>query len=148
MKSPAAPLSKSQSHTAAGLRLVIGRLTRSIRNHGAAGLTPSQISAMASIEELGRVRISDLATRESMGAPVATRIIASLEELGYIKRIQDTLDKRACLVELTLSGQRVLKNLWEERTVGLNERIQKLTKSEIDVLNAALPVLEKLAKEG
>jgi DNA-binding MarR family transcriptional regulator len=124
-------LSKTQSHTAAELRLVIGRLIRSIRQHNAGGLTPSQVSALATIEESGPIRISDLATRESVGAPVATRVTTSLEDLGYIKRIQDSQDKRACLVELTTSGQKVLKNLWEERTAGINQRIQILTKSEI-----------------
>jgi DNA-binding MarR family transcriptional regulator len=140
-------LSKSQSHTAAELRLVIGRLIRSIRQHNAGGLTPSQVSALATIEELGPIRISDLATRESMGAPVATRVTTSLEDLGYIKRVQDSQDKRACLVALTPSGQKVLKNLWEERTAGINQRIQMLTKSEIAALNAALPVLDKLARD-
>jgi DNA-binding MarR family transcriptional regulator len=139
-------LSKSQSHTAAELRLVIGRLIRSIRQHNAGGLTPSQVSALATIEESGPIRISDLATRESIGAPVATRVTTSLEDMGYIKRVHDSLDKRACLVELTPIGHKVLKNLWEERTAGINQRIQSLTKSEIVALNAALPVLDKLAR--
>lgn len=146
MRASIAPLSKSQSQTAAELRLVIGRLIRSIRQHSAGGLTPSQVSALATIEELGPIRISDLAARESVGAPVATRVTTSLEVLGYIKRVQDVQDKRACLVELTTSGHKVLKHLWEERTVGINQRIQMLSKAEIAALNAALPVLDKLAK--
>lgn len=139
-------LTKSQAHTAADLRLVIGRLVRSMRQHNTSGLTPSQVSALVTIEESGPIRISDLATRESIGAPVATRVTASLEELKYIKRVQDSLDKRACLVELTSSGHKVLKNLREERTIGINQRIQMLSKSEIAALNAALPVLDKLAR--
>lgn len=146
MSNKAALLSKSQVHTAADLRLVIGRLVRSMRQHNTSGLTPSQVSALVTIEEFGPIRISDLATRESIGAPVATRVIASLEELKYIKRVQDSLDKRACLVELTSAGHKVLKNLREERTAGINQRIQMLSKSEIAALNAALPVLDKLAR--
>jgi len=102
---------------------------------------------MATIEDLGPIRISELASRESIGASVATRLTTSLEELGYIKRIQDAHDRRACFVEITTAGHRVLRNLWESRVEGINERIQKLTGSEIEVLNAALPILEKLAKE-
>ncbi len=139
-------LTKSQAHTAADLRLVIGRLVRSMRQHNTSGLTPSQVSALVTIEEFGPIRISDLATRESIGAPVATRLIASLEELKYIKRVQDSLDKRACLVELTAAGHKVLKHLREERTAGINQRIQLLSKSEIAALKAALPVLDKLAR--
>jgi DNA-binding MarR family transcriptional regulator len=147
MSDKAELLSKSQAHTAADLRLVIGRLVRSMRQHNTSGLTPSQVSALVTIEEFGPIRISDLATRESIGAPVATRVIASLEDLKYIKRVQDSLDKRACLVELSTPGHKVLKNLREERTVGINQRIQMLSKSEIAALNAALPVLNKLAKD-
>jgi DNA-binding MarR family transcriptional regulator len=146
MSSTSPPLSKSQAQTAAELRLVIGRLIRSIRQHNASGLTPSQVSALATIDEFGPIRISDLASRESVGAPIATRVTTSLEELGYLKRVVDSQDKRACLVELTYTGHKVLKNLWEERTVGINQRIQMLSKSEITALNAALPILDKLAK--
>ena len=146
MSAVANSLSKSQAHTAAELQLVIGRLVRSIRQHNAGGLTPSQVSALATIEEFGPIRISDLASRESVGAPVATRVTTSLEELGHIKRVIDLQDKRACLVELTPQGQKVLKNLWEERTSGINLRIQMLSKSEIARLHAALPILDKLAK--
>lgn len=146
MSTKTALLSKSQANTAADLRLVIGRLVRSMRQHNTSGLTPSQVSALATIEEFGPIRISDLATRESVGAPVATRVIASLEELNYIKRVQEPLDKRACLVELTSAGHKVLKELREERTVGINQRIQMLSRSEMATLNAALPVLDKLAR--
>lgn len=146
MTSRTSQLSQSQAQTAAELRLVIGRLIRSIRQHNASGLTPSQVSALATIEEFGPIRISDLAHRESIGAPVATRVTTSLEELRLISRVLDDGDKRACLVEMTATGRKILKNLWEERTAGINERIQLLSKSEIAALNSALPVLDKLAR--
>lgn len=146
MKPAADLLSKTQSQTAADLRLALGRLIRSMRAHNSGGLTPSQVSALASIEELGPIRMNELANRESIGAPVATRVAASLEDLGYINRIQDLEDKRACLVQLTPTGRKVLKNLWEERTSGINERIQKLSRAEIIALQAAIPILDKLAR--
>ena len=148
MKPSSALLTRSQSQTAAELRLVIGRLIRSIRQHNAGGLTASQVSALATIEEFGPIRISDLATRESVGAPVATRLTTSLEELGFVSRVPDSQDKRACLVELNSTGQKVLKSLWEQRTMGINQRIQSLSKSEMKILNAALPILEKLSKDS
>ncbi len=146
MKLSSSLLTRSQSQTAAELRLVIGRLIRSIRQHNSGGLTASQVSALATIEEFGPIRISDLATRESVGAPVATRLTTSLEDLGYVNRVVDSQDKRACLVELTQSGHKVLKNLWEQRTAGINQRIQLLSKPEMAILNAALPILDKLSK--
>lgn len=135
------------SDTAARLRLVLGRLARAVRQHGASGLTPSQLSALATIEDFGPIRISDLATRESIGAPVATRVVASLEELGYLARIDDLTDGRACLIELTKNGQRVLKELRSQRIAGLTSRIEKLSSQDAALLQAALPVLEILARD-
>lgn len=146
MKTQNELLTKTQSQTAADLRLVMGRLIRSIRQHNSGGLTASQVSILASVEELGPIRLSDLAMRECIGAPVATRLTTTLENLGYLKRVPDDQDKRACLVEMTPSGQKVLKNLWEQRTEGINRKIQLLSKAEIATLKAAIPILDKLAK--
>jgi DNA-binding MarR family transcriptional regulator len=139
--------SRTDPQTAVRLRLVITRLARAVRQHGATGLTPSQLSALARIEDVGPLRISDLASRESVGAPVATRVVASLEELGYLERIEDATDRRACLIELTENGHDILKKLWGEGTAGLNSRIEKLNRTDIALLQAALPVLEILARD-
>lgn len=107
MKSTNSLLTKSQSETAAELRFVIGRLIRSIRQHNVGGLTASQVSALATIEEFTPIRIGDLAMRESVGAPVATRLTTSLEVLGFVSRVFDSQDKRAFLLELTPSSRKV-----------------------------------------
>ena len=121
---------------------------RAIRFHGAAGLTPSQMSALAALNESGPVRISHLAHRESVGAPAATRVVASLEERGLVQRAEDPEDKRAWLVELSDEGRRTIESLWNERTIGLSARLATLSAAERKVLDAALPVLEKLARDS
>ncbi len=148
MKNHSAIQVRTDTQTAARLRLVVARLTRTVRQHGAAGLTPSQLSAIATIEDFGPIRMSDLAARESIGASVATRVVASLQELGYVERIDDATDRRACLIKLTDDGRGILKNLWGERTAGLNARIEQLSATDVELLQAALPVLEKLVREN
>jgi DNA-binding MarR family transcriptional regulator len=138
---------RTDFQTVVRLRLAITRLARVVRQHGTTGLTPSQLSALARIEDVGPMRISDLAIRESVGAPVATRVVTTLEELGYLVRLEDPIDRRACLIGLTESGQHVLKQLWEEGTAGLNARIEQLSATDIAILHAALPVLEILARD-
>jgi DNA-binding MarR family transcriptional regulator len=134
--------------TAARLRLVMFRLARALRHQGTTALSPSQVSALASVDEFGPLRISALATLESVGAPVATRIVASLEELDLLKRTDDPDDRRASLVELSDHGRDVLAALWSERTIGLSSRLDLLSPAERNRLELALPALEKLSREG
>jgi DNA-binding MarR family transcriptional regulator len=147
MKAPAVE-SEQSLETAARLRLVLVRLVRALRHQGSTALTPSQLSALATLEELGPLRISALATVESLGAPVATRVVASLEELQLLERTGDPDDKRASLVDLTERGRQTLLTVWSERTVGLSSRLDRLTSSERSKLEAALPALEKIARDS
>ncbi|HUZ40045.1 MAG TPA: MarR family transcriptional regulator [Acidimicrobiales bacterium] len=133
---------------AARLRLVMVRLTRALRHQGSTTLSPSQVSALASVDEYGPLRISALAALESVGAPVATRVVASLEELDLLKRTEDPEDKRASLVELSDHGRTVLPALWRQRTIGLCSRLEQLSPAERSRLELALPALEKLAREN
>ena len=140
--------SERSVETAARLRLVMLRLARALRHQGSTALSPSQVSALASVDEYGPLRISALAALESVGAPVATRVVASLEELDLLKRTEDPEDKRASLVELSDHGRAVLTSLWSERTIGLSSRLERLTPAERARLDQALPALEKLARDN
>jgi len=134
--------------TAARLRFVLVRLARTLRRAGQSTLTPSQVSALATVEDFGPLRISALATHEAMDPSVATRVVASLEVLGLLIRTDDPEDKRASLVDLSESGRRALIELWNERTLGLNSRLERLTQKERHAVETALPALEKLARDN
>lgn len=140
--------SERSTELAARLRLVMVRLTRALRHQGSMTLSPSQVSALASVDEYGPLRISALAAIESVGAPVATRVVASLEELDLLKRTEDSEDKRASLIELSDHGQALLADLWTQRTIGLSSRLERLSPAERTRLELALPALEKLAREN
>jgi DNA-binding MarR family transcriptional regulator len=140
--------SERSLETAARLRLVMLRLARALRHQASASLSPSQVSALASVDEFGPLRISALAALESVGAPVATRVVASLEELDLLERTDDPEDKRASLVELSEHGREVLAALWSQRTIGLSSRLERLTPAERSRVEMALPALEKLARES
>jgi len=144
---PPATVTSTDAETAARLRLVISRLARAVRQHGAAGLTPSQISALATIEEFGPLRMSDLAGHELIGAPVATRVVATLQELGLVRRAAGSTDGRVSLIELSDAGHETLDELWSERAAGLTARIERLSPDQVAVLTAALPVLETLVRD-
>ncbi|MDE3044980.1 MAG: MarR family transcriptional regulator, partial [Acidobacteriota bacterium] len=92
---------RDDTTTAVRLRLALVRLTRALRQGNTAGLSPSQLSALSTIDDFGPLRVSAVAVHESVGAPVATRVVASLEELGLVTRESDPVDKRATLVALS-----------------------------------------------
>jgi DNA-binding MarR family transcriptional regulator len=140
-------LAPHDAELAARLRLITTRLVRVVRRHAAGGMTPSQLSALATVEELGSTRLSDLAAHERIGAPVMTRVVTSLEDLGYVRRVSHATDKRSWLVELTDLGRQTLDNIWNERAAVLADRIAGLTPVQSETLAAALPVLEMLVRE-
>lgn len=140
-------LTNLDAETAARLRLVISRLGRAVRQHGSAGLTPSQVSALATIEEYGPMRMSEIAARELIGASVATRVVANLEELGLVQRVTGSPDGRVSVIELSDAGRQTLLELWNERAAGLTARIERLQPEHAATLQAALPVLEALVRD-
>ncbi len=48
------------------LRVAIARLSRLLRKHELAGLTPTQLAALATVEQAGPLRLGDLAAAERM----------------------------------------------------------------------------------
>ncbi len=132
---------------AARLRFVLTRLARALRRESHSKLSASQVSALAALEELGPMRISALATNESMDPSVATRIVASLEGLGLVERTADPEDRRASLVDLSVVGRRELGDLWSERTHELSVRLDRLSDTDRRAIEAAIPVLEKITRD-
>lgn len=110
-------------------------------------MTPSQVSALSTLEEFGAMRISAIAMYESLGAPAATRVVASLEDLELVRRTVDPDDKRASLIDLTELGRRTLSDLWRERTLDITVMLERLSPKERATIEAALPALEKIARD-
>lgn len=132
---------------AAGLRLVVGRLGRRLRQHATGDLTPSLISALSTIEENGPLSLGEVARIEAVAPPSMTRVVSRLEELGLIARRSDPSDARSSLVAVTSKGSRALAKVRTQRTTFLTHRLERLTDDERATLEAALPVLAGLLEE-
>jgi DNA-binding MarR family transcriptional regulator len=149
MAHPATPPTTSPVEFAAAtrLRLAIGRIGRRMRSYGGVGPTPSQVSALATLEKHGPLRIGDLAVREGVTAPTMTRVVAALEQQGHLERSSDPDDGRSSLVGLGVSGRALLEDLTRDRTAYLAAQLAALTDEQRHLLEEALPVLEALATE-
>jgi DNA-binding MarR family transcriptional regulator len=126
---------------AAEIRLLVGRLARRMRQEATAGLTPSQLSALASVERLGPLQLGDLARVESVAPPTLTRAIARLEEQGMVTRRTDPADGRAVLVEVSAAGRRALDDLRQARVAFLAERLEAITEDDRRIVARAVHIL-------
>ena len=138
----------AHAESAGRLRAATARLNRWLRQQQPVGdLTLSQWSALVSIEEHGPLRPGELAEREHVSAPTATRLAASLETVGYLARSTDAADRRSSFLSLTDSGRAALQQLRRERTAQLARRLAGLDPADLASLVDALPVLERLTRD-
>jgi DNA-binding MarR family transcriptional regulator len=127
------------------LRVTIARLSRRLRRHELAGLTPTQLAALSTVERSGPLRLGDLAAAEGIAPSTLTRLVSVLEDYGYVQRDPDPRDARASTLAITPKGHAILENLREEVSAFLTESLRTLTAEQRAALSTALPVLEQLA---
>jgi len=128
------------------LRVALARLSRRLRKHELAGLTPTQLAALATVERSGPMRLGDLAAAEGIAPSTLTRLVAALEDSGYARRYADPSDARASTLAITPRGHDLLERLRTESTLELAASLRLLTPAQRSALAEALPVLEQLAE--
>jgi DNA-binding MarR family transcriptional regulator len=128
------------------LRVALARLSRRLRRHELAGLTPTQLAALSTIDKTGPMRLGDLAAVEGIAPSTLTRLVTALEEAGYVRRDADPSDARASTLTITAHGQDALERIRTENTLMLTASLELLTPEQRSALAAALPVLEQLAE--
>jgi DNA-binding MarR family transcriptional regulator len=128
----------------ARLRLAVLRLGRKLRQEAQAGITPSQLSALATIARSGPLPLRDLAGIENIAPSTLTRVVAALEDDALVERLRDPADRRVCLIAVTEGGHVRLDQVRRRATTYLGDRLAALTQEEQEALAAAVPVLEKL----
>jgi DNA-binding MarR family transcriptional regulator len=132
---------------AARLRLVLNRLARRLRSQTPGDLSPSRTSALVTIELQGPITLGRLAACERVTPPSVTRMVASLEKRGLVRREADPADRRIARVSLTAEGRRTVQRTRTRKTAYLAMKLRKLDESELAVLREALPVLERLLED-
>lgn len=137
----------SNGEVAADLRVVVARLARRLRAASGVGLSPSQLSALAHIDECGPMRLTDLAAKEAVSAPTMSKIVDALASQGLLVRATDPNDARSSLITLTGEGSRELADLRRSRTAVLAAALERLDEADLARVRAVLPVLRVLADE-
>jgi len=137
---------QTTNELAVGIRSVIGRLARGLRQAGSqSDLSPSQYEVFGTIARRGDLKLSDLAAIEGINPTLLSRIVAKLEADQLVTRAPDAEDRRVAHVVPTARGRRRYEQIRNARTDAVGLAIAGLTDAERQALAAALPVLESLA---
>lgn len=138
-------MGKAATAEVATLRLCVLRLGRRIRQQLDLDLTPSQLSALATVQRWGPLQMSELAGRERITPSTLTRLVARLEGRGYIDRRQDPSDGRISIISMTEAGRVALAASDNRADAYLRSQLDALTCEDREIIRAALPILEKMS---
>ena len=134
----------SEADLAPRLRFAITRTARRMRQEAGSDLGPSQTAALATIERHGPLSPSELAQRERIKRPTATRILGHLEAAGLLERVRDPDDGRCSILSVTADGRALLRRMRARKTAYLAHQISALHPDEVAVLERAADVLERM----
>lgn len=137
------------AEVASHLRLAVTRSARRLRQEAlsaepGAELSPTLSAALATIDVHGPLTPSELAERERVKRPTATRVVSRLEALGLITRTPDPSDGRGCQVATSPAGRTLMRRLRTRKNAYLARRLRELDPDEVETLDRAARILERI----
>ena len=133
--------------SASDLRLSVTRLARRLRSQRAdLGLGLTQMATLSTLERHGSMSPGELAAHDKIQPPSMTRILAKLEDAGYVVRVAHPSDGRQQIVTLTGEARLLLREDRRRKDAWLAQRMADLTPAERASLAVAAPILERLAQ--
>lgn len=129
------------------LRLLIQKVARRIRNNRAGDdLSDSQLAVLFQLEK-GNHSPSALAAQERVTPPSMNRTLNGLEKAGLIARTPSPDDARKVQVDLTPAGEAQIAATRALRSAWFADQLAQLAPDERRALEAATPVLRRLAEQ-
>jgi len=136
----------ADTELSSALRISVLRLARRLRaERSSDDLTLTQISALSALDRHGPITPGELAAHERVQPPSMTRVVAALEDKGLVSRVAHPTDRRQVLVAVTEQARGMLLEDRRRREAWLVAQLADLTPAERVVLQAAAPILDRLA---
>lgn len=123
-------------------------LRRLRREDSAAALSGPELSALSVVVFGGAQRLGELAQAEQVSAPTMSRLVRQLEARGLVERATDAGDRRVVWIGATERGERLLNEGRARRVESLAEQLRALPAGELEALEEAVGVLERVLQEG
>ncbi|MGB0119898.1 MAG: MarR family transcriptional regulator [Solirubrobacterales bacterium] len=121
--------------------MAVTRTARRLRQEAGSDLSPTALTALASVERHGPVTPTGLAELEGVKRPTATRVINHLAEAGMIERHPDPEDGRSCRLELTKQGIGYLEEHRSRKSAYLARLLDSLPADDVKTLDRAAEIL-------
>jgi DNA-binding MarR family transcriptional regulator len=129
------------------LRLSVQKLSRRIRRNRPAGdISDSQLTVLMQLHAGGDLTPGRLAELEHVTPPSMNRTVNGLEQAGLVTRRPAPADARKVLVGLTPAGTELVLETRRLRSQWFSDRLSGLTDDERRILDAAAPLLRRLAE--
>jgi DNA-binding MarR family transcriptional regulator len=131
-------------------RALYGLMAAAVRSQPR-DMSLTSLSTLATLEQTGSRRITDLAASEGVMQPSMTALVSTLQRSGLVERRSDPSDRRVALVALTSDGTDYIR---ARRQVGVEvfaEHIAALPPAEAEALFAAITAIthiQRLDEEG
>lgn len=139
-------MAPTDDETALELRLAIQKTARRIRNErGGDHVSDGWLSVLGQLDRGGPATAGQLAEYDHVTPPSMTRTITALREAGYVTTAPSEDDGRRVIVSITDAGHALMDETRRLRTVWFREQLADLSGDERAALQAALPVLRKMA---
>ena len=113
------------------------------------GVSRTQLAVLRTLSDVGPCRVTELAASEHVAQPSMTALVKRLEGRGWVERRAHATDGRVAEIAITADGRDALARVSESAAATLAARLGGLDAAELDVLTAAIPILDRLvAPEG
>jgi DNA-binding MarR family transcriptional regulator len=134
---------------ARALRRSVTLLMRRLRlNRTEEVFSPSKLIVLGSLYRSGPATATDLAARERIRPQSLTRLLASLEERGFVRRQPDGTDRRRLLISLTEDGKKALEKDFRRREAWLATAMTRyLSAAEREALFYASRLLDRIMED-
>jgi DNA-binding MarR family transcriptional regulator len=114
------------------------------REDDALGLSAPRLSALSTVA-FGEPRtLGEMARMEQVTPPTMTRMVASLDGDGLVKRAPDPADKRVVWVEATAKGRRLIEQGRRQRVAFLADHLVELPAADRALLDQASDLMHRI----
>jgi DNA-binding MarR family transcriptional regulator len=124
------------------------RAARTLRRESQAGISPTMLAALTTIERHGPMTAGDLAAHEQVRKPTVTRILGALVDEDLVERTPDPIDRRVSWVRLTATGRALMRSVRRRSDRYLAERLRRLDPDDLLALERAAEILDRVTEQG